>query len=200
MRTPQDFRRENVKELFDKILKDNKTKLVPKNISINESINSDFTSVSFSLDVISGENIRTYNFIDVEGKGFVDAVFTTCYQEFVESFPSIKNLNLVDLVVKPIFSMSKKESGTDARTDVMFRVEIKGHGLSEFSARSRSIVHASFQAMAEAFEFYINCDRTFHHLSLCLDDANSRHRGDTAQACVADLAKLTTVNTYERKR
>jgi len=200
VRTPQDFRRENVKELFDKILKDNKTKLVPKNISINESINSDFTSVSFSLDVISGENIRTYNFIDVEGKGFVDAVFTTCYQEFVESFPSIKNLNLVDLVVKPIFSMSKKESGTDARTDVMFRVEIKGHGLSEFSARSRSIVHASFQAMAEAFEFYINCDRTFHHLSLCLDDANSRHRGDTAQACVADLAKLTTVNTYERKR
>ena len=200
MRTPQDFRRENVKELFDKILKDNKTKLVPKNISINESINSDFTSVSFSLDMISGETKRTYNFIDVEGKGFVDAVFTTCYEEFVEPFPSIKNLNLVDLIVKPIFSMSRKPSGTDARTDVIFRVEIKNHGLSEFSARSRSIVHASFQVMMEAFQFYINCDRTFHRLGTCLEDANSRHRGDTAQACVADLAKLTTVNTYERKQ
>ena len=199
MRTPQDFRRENVKELFDKILKDNKTKLVPKNISINESIDSDFTSVSFSLDMISGENTRTYNFIDVEGKGFVDAVFTACYQEFIEPFPSIKNLNLVDLIVKPIFSMSRKESGTDARTDVIFRVEIKNHGLSEFSARSRSIVHASFQVMVEAFQFYINCDRTFHRLGDCLEDANSRHRGDTVQACVADLAKLTTVNTYERK-
>ena len=199
MRTPQDFRRENVKELFDKILKDNKTKLVPKNISINESIDSDFTSVSFSLDMISGEETRTYNFIDVEGKGFVDAVFTTCYEEFVEPFPSIKNLNLVDLIVKPIFSMSRKESGTDARTDVIFRVEIKNHGLSEFSARSRSIVHASFQVMMEAFQFYINCDRTFHRLGDCLEDANSRHRGDTVQACVADLAKLTTVNTYERK-
>ena len=199
MRTPQDFRRENVKELFDKILKDNKTKIVPKNISINESIDSDFTSVSFSLDMISGEETRTYNFIDVEGKGFVDAVFTTCYEEFVEPFPSIKNLNLVDLIVKPIFSMSRKESGTDARTDVIFRVEIKNHGLSEFSARSRSIVHASFQVMMEAFQFYINCDRTFHRLGDCLEDANSRHRGDTVQACVADLAKLTTVNTYERK-
>ena len=200
MRTPQDFRRENVKELFDKILKDNKKILVPKSISINESINSDFTLVDFSLDMISGEGTRTYNFVDVEGKGFVDAVFTTCYQEFVETYPSLKNLNLVDLIVKPIFSMSKKESGTDARTDVIFRVEIKDHGLSEFSARSRSIVHASFQAMTEAFQFYINCDRAFHHLRLCLDDANSRHRGDTAQACVTDLAKLTTVNTYERKR
>ena len=199
MRTPQDFRRENVKELFDKLLKDNKTKLVPKNISINESINSDFTSVSFSLDMISGENTRTYNFIDVEGKGFVDAVFTTCYQEFVEPFPSIKNLNLVDLIVKPIFSMSRKESGTDARTDVIFRVEIKNHGLSEFSARSRSIVHASFQVMMEAFQFYINCDKTFHQLRTWLDDANGRHRGDLAQGCVADLAKLTTVNAYERK-
>jgi len=200
VRTPQDFRRENVKELFDKILKENKTRLVPKNISINESIDSDFTSVCFSLDMISGEEIRTYNFIDVEGKGFVDAVFTTCYEEFVEPFPSIKNLNLVDLIVKPIFSMSKKESGTDARTDVILRVEIKDHGLSEFSARSSSIVHASFQVMMEAFQFYINCDRTFHRLGTCLEDANSRHRGDTAQACVADLAKLTTVNTYERKQ
>lgn len=199
MRTPQDFRRENVKELFDKILKDNKTKLVPKNISINENIDNDFTSVSFSLDMISGGETRTYNFIDVEGKGFVDAVFTTCYQEFVEHFPSIKNLSLIDLIVKPIFSMSKKESGTDARTDVIFRMEIKNHGLSEFSARSRSIVHASFVAMTQAFQFYINCDKTFHQLRLWLDDANSRHRGDSAQSCVADLAKLTTVNTYERK-
>ena len=199
MRTPQDFRRENVKELFDKILKDNKTKLVPKNISINESIKSDFTSVSFSLDMVSGEDTRTYNFIDVEGKGFVDAVFTTCYEEFVEPFPSIKNLNLVDLIVKPIFSMSKKESGTDARTDVIFRVEIKNHGLSEFSARSRSIVHASFVAMTEAFQFYINCDKTFHQLRTWLDDANSRRRADLAQSCIADLAELTTVNAYERK-
>jgi len=200
VRTPQDFRRENVKELFDKILKDNKTKLLPRSISINESIDSDFTSVSFSLDMVSEKETRTYNFIDIEGKGFVDAVFTTCYEEFVEPFPSIKNLNLVDLIVKPIFSMSMKESGTDARTDIIFRVEIKNHGLSEFSARSRSIVHASFQVMMEAFQFYINCDRTFHRLGACLEDANIRHRGDTAQACLSDLAKLTTVNTYERKR
>tara|TARA_B100000131_G_scaffold310364_1_gene341948 strand:- start:1662 stop:2264 length:603 start_codon:yes stop_codon:yes gene_type:complete len=200
VRTPQDFRRENVKELFDKILKDNKTKLLPRSISINESIDSDFTSVSFSLDMVSGKETRTYNFIDIEGKGFVDAVFTTCYEEFVEPFPSIKNLNLVDLIVKPIFSMSRKPSGTDARTDVIFRVEIKNHGLSEFSARSSSIVHASFQVMMEAFQFYINCDRTFHRLGTCFEDASSRHRGDTAQECLTDLAKLTTVNTYERKR
>ena len=198
MRTPQDFRRENVKELFDKILKNNKTIITPKSITINESLDSDFTSVNFSIDV-AGEGERTYNFPEVQGKGFVDAVFTTCYEEFVEPYPSLKNLSLVDLIVKPIFSMSVNDLGCDARTDIILRVETKDHGLSEFSARSRSIVHASFVAMTEAFQFYINCDRAFHQLTLWLDDANSRHRGDIAQGCVTDLATLTNVNTYERK-
>ena len=104
MRTPQDFRRENVKELFDKILKDNKTKLVPKSISINESIDNDFTSVSFSLDMISGGETRTYNFIDVEGKGFVDAVFTTCYQEFVDPFPYVSFVMFPNMLISSKFS------------------------------------------------------------------------------------------------
>ena len=53
MKTPQDFRRENVKELFDKILKDNKTKLhysmpidmlykwYPKEMKKDEEFNDD---------------------------------------------------------------------------------------------------------------------------------------------------------------
>ncbi len=198
MRTPQDFRRENVKELFDKILKNNKTIITPKSITINESLDSDFTSVSFSIDV-SGETKRTYNFPEVEGKGFVDAVFTTCYEEFVEPYPSLKNLSLVDLIVKPIFSMSMKDLGCDARTDIILRVETKDHGLSEFSARSRSIVHASFVAMAEAFQFYINCDRTFHALGSCLEGAKRRHRGDLTQSYLTDLSELTTVNSYVQR-
>ena len=198
MRTPQDFRREYVKELFDKILKNNKTIITPKSITINESHDSDFTSVNFSIDV-SGEAKRTYNFPEVEGKGFVDAVFTTCYEEFVEPYPSLKNLSLVDLIVKPIFSMSVKDLGCDARTDIILRVETKAHGLSEFSARSRSIVHASFLAMTEAFQFYINCDRTFHVLRSCFDGAKSRHRGDLTQSYLRDLSELTNVNSYVQR-
>ena len=92
-----------------------------------------------------------------------------------------------------------KDLGCDARTDIILRVETKDHGLSEFSARSRSIVHASFVAMAEAFQFYINCDRTFHALGSCLEGAKRRHRGDLTQSYLTDLSELTTVNSYVQR-
>jgi hypothetical protein len=196
VKTPQDFRREDIKQLFDKILKEDKTELIPKSISMSETWDSDVTIVSFSFDLVSGGNKKTYDFIDVQGKGFVDAVFTHCHEKLVEEYDSIKNLSLVDLQVKPIFSMSRKKTGTDAKTDVIFRLEIRNQGMSEFSCQSRSVVHASLQAMMDAFQFYVNCDRCFRKLKLFLANANERNRGDISQGILTDMAKLTAVNNY----
>lgn len=196
MKTPQDFRRENIKELFDKTLRDNKIKLEPLALTVSESRDSDFTEVEFSFELIEGEDKKTLCLKQVKGKGFVDAIFTKCQEILVEEYPSLARLSLVDLIVKPIFSMSKKETGTDATTDISFRLEIKNYGLSEFVVRSRSIVHASFQAMLEAFQFYMNCEKCFRKLKTFLEDAKSRHRGDVEQEIIADLAQLTTMNSY----
>ena len=59
------------------------------------------------------------------------------------------------------------------------------------------MVRSSFFAVLKAFEFYINCERTFVSLKNILEDAQSRNRGDIIQACLLDLSKLTEVNTYE---
>ena len=79
---------------------------------------------------------------------------------------------------------------------VIFRLEIKNRGMTEFSSRSRSIVYSTFATTLEAFQFYINCDKTFKILKLALDDAGKRHRGDVSQACLSDLSSLTLVNAY----
>ncbi len=196
MSTPQDFRRQDVKEIFKKRLKDKTVNLIPNSISISESHNHDNTLVDFSFDMTQGDSKKRFSFERVEGKGFVDALFNTCFSEFIEEYSSLKNLSLVDLIVKPIFSMSKNNLKTDARTDVIFRLEIKNRGMTEFSSRSRSIVYSSFAATLEAFQFYINCDKTFKILKIVLDDAKQRHRGDVSQACISDLSSLTQVNTY----
>ena len=196
MKTPEDYRRKNIRNLFDKILKQEKIIITPKSIIINETFESKMTSVCFSFEKSCEDKKTNYDHIDVKGSGFVDAVFTHAHEKLVEDYPSLKNLSLVELQVKPIFSMSKKKSGSDARTDVLFRLETKEHGISEFSCRSRSVVRASFQAIMEAFEFYINCDKTFRKLQLFLEDANRRNRGDVAQQILADMSKLTTVNNY----
>jgi hypothetical protein len=92
--------------------------------------------------------------------------------------------------------MSRKKTGTDAKTDVIFRLEIRNQGMSEFSCQSRSVVHASLQAMMDAFQFYVNCDRCFRKLKLFLANANERNRGDISQGILTDMAKLTAVNNY----
>ena len=83
---------------------------------------------------------------------------------------------------------------------VILRVEVQNHGISEFQHESRSMIYSSFVSALEAFQFYINCERTFDKIKLAVEDASERNRGDIIQACLADLSKLTEVNTYEQKK
>ena len=196
MKTPQDFRREDIKQIFDKILQEDKIRLEPLSLTVTENRDSNFTNVSFSFDLFDGESKTNYSFSNIEGKGFVDAIFTKCHDVLVKQHASLKNLALVDVIVKPIFSMSHKQTGTDAKTDIFFRLEIKNYGISEFVVRSRSIVHASFEAILSAFQFYMNCEKSFCKLKSFLADAKKRHRGDVEQQIVTQLAQLTTMNSY----
>ena len=90
--------------------------------------------------------------------------------------------------------------GTDAETEVVIVVDVKDHGVAEFGCTSRSILHSSFMATLGVFEFYVNCEKTFHKIRLFLDDATTRNRGDIIQSCMTDLSKLTEVNTYDKKK
>lgn len=196
MKTPDDFRREDVREMFVSRLGDDIIKLNPVAISIQESLESQ-TSVDFSFDFSESNNVVRHSFDGVVAHGFVDAVFTTCHHLFLKDYVSLQNLKLVDLIVKPIFSMSHSQSGSDAKTDVIFRLEVKKHGVSDFTSRSRSIVFSSFSAMLDAFQFYMNCEKAFRKLQFVLKDAEDRRRGDVAQSCVSDLCLLASVNMYD---
>ena len=62
------------------------------------------------------------------------------------------------------------------------------------------MIHSSFSLALEAFEFYINCERTFNKIQLVISDAESRNRADIVSENVYRLSKLTEVNSYEKKR
>ena len=81
---------------------------------------------------------------------------------------------------------------------MIFRVEIRNHGIVEFESTSNSIMHSSFSATLEAFQFYINCERTFQKMKLIMDDAKARNRSDIFQRCLFDLSALTEMNSYEK--
>lgn len=196
MKTPEDFRRDDVREVFKRRLGEQIIQLRPLSIKIEENLLSDKTMVDLSFERLTGTKKKKFSFKKAPGSGFVDAVFVSCRSAFAEEFTSLNNLILVDLQVKPIFSMSITDAKTDAKTDVVFRLETKQHGISEFRSRSRSIVYSSFAAILGAFQFYMNCDKTFSKLQYILEDARRRNRGDVSQGCISDLSVLTRVNTY----
>ena len=198
MKTPQEHKRSNVKEILNKTLKTTLTKLTPISILVNESIGDDFTKVDFSFEEACGEITKTVSLTDISGLGFVDCLFKGCLQEYSEKYNSLSNIMLSDLKINPIFSMAKTSARTDAKTDVSICVEIKDHGIAEFRSRSRSIIYSSLVATLEAFQFYINCQRSFEKLKWIVKDAKQRNRQDTVQSCLKDMAAITEMNTYAK--
>ena len=140
MRTTEDLRRQDVKELFNKVLKEERVEISPISILIKEQLEQKYTIVDFAFEITQSLTPTVYSFDDARGKGFVDALFTATHAHFIEDYDSLSNLSLLELIVKPIFSMSEKDSKSDAKTDVIVRVQNKDHGVSEFSYRSSSII------------------------------------------------------------
>ena len=172
--------------------------LSPLDITVNESWNNDFTSVNLAISECIGGTKRCREVKSEQAQGFVDGMFKACFDQYAETTPSLHNIRLTDYRVKPNFNKARSIIGSDAKTEVTIIVDIDKLGKSEFSCTSRSVLHSSFSAILQAFEFYINCEKTFDKLQFALKDAQNRNRGDIAQICTNDLCTLTGVNTYEK--
>ena len=198
IRTPEEFRRNDVKKLFDKILKTKKIELEPLDIVVKESLDSDFTMVDLAIKEVCDGLESTVKISECEAKGFVDGIFKACYKQYKDQHDSLKNIKLIDYQIAPRFSKSKNTMGSEAETAVTLMVKVKDHGIAEFNCVSRSILYSSFVATLDSYQFYMNCDRTFEKMKIIIEDAQARNRGDIAQQCMSDLALLTGVNTYEK--
>ena len=84
LKTPQEFKRENVKKLFQKVLRDTKTKLAPLSISISESFENDFTSVDLQFSEKSSEDEEVVSLPGLKAKGFVDGLFLGLHKRYSE--------------------------------------------------------------------------------------------------------------------
>ena len=195
-KTLQEVKRETLKELFEKTLQSQAVRLAPLEITAGESFNSDFTKVNLAFSETIGGVTKCIEPDPAQSKGFVDGMFKACYGTFSDKYSSLSSLELYDYKVRPDFSKRLGDFGSDAGVEVSIMVQVKGHGIAEFNNYSRSLIHSSFCAILEIFEFYINCQKTFDKLQMGLQNARTRSRADIEQQCVSNLCTLTTVNNY----
>ena len=189
MKTPEETKRNSLRDLFQSVLRDDIVLLTPVSISTKEIFDSAESEISFSFNQrISGKN-KKVNLKSVKGKGFVDCLFKGCKEKYSDSYSSLLSVDLVDLKVRPIFSL--KKAGSGAETDIVLSVKVEDRGVSEFKSRSDSIIRSAFETTLNAFQFYMNCEAAFERIKLAYDDARKRNRGDIQQRCLTDLSKIT---------
>ena len=197
MSTPQEIKRKIVRDVFERVLGARRIELAPVSILAKESCDSDYTSVNLEYDESTSGHVTRNKFEEVQSKGFIDGIYKTLLGAYSERYTSLKNLQLSGLVVNPNFKKKVESLGSDAITSIVFQLMVKGHGPAEFESTSRSLLYSSFAASLKAFQFYINCQKTFEHIGTVITDAKSRNRGDILQKCMSDLHYLTTVNSYD---
>ena len=134
------FRRDSIQPLFSEFLKDEELKLTPIELACSEDLAAASTSIKFSVFEKTGPRERKIDFKSDACCGFIDGVFGSCYDFYSEDYPSLKNLILVDLLVKPIFSMVRHSYQTDASTDVILSFEVSRRGQTECRGAPLSII------------------------------------------------------------
>lgn len=193
----QQVRRDKVREVFDSVLGGEKVRLYPLSIAVSEAYDQGSTTTDFSFKERRQET-EIVSIKQSKGKGFIDSIFNGLHRHYSSSYPSLEKITLTNLSVSPIRPRQKKELGSDAKAMVTFAVEVSKYGTAEFDFESRSLIYSGLSAALAAFQFYINCEKTFNKLIDTVEDAKKRNRGDILQRCLYDLSRITEVNTYDR--
>ena len=119
-RTPQDFKRVEVKQIITKVLGDTQTRLLPISITVGESLDDDFTTTDFSFE-ITGKDPKIVTLEGQKGKGLWMGC-SQAYNNISQEYSSLEKIRLADYSVNPIMTNSKNSMGTDAQASVSLSV------------------------------------------------------------------------------
>lgn len=194
--TPEEIKRRHLQELFDEVLKEKKIFLIPKFVRCFESTDPPKTITSFGFEERCGSITKSCEFEEVSGKGFVDCIFRTCVNFYSEEYESLKNIELVDLLITPVFSFRVATHASKA--NVLLKIKVDSRGEFEFKNKSNFIISSSYANILASLEFFINCEKAFRLLRDLTLDAKERNRGDLVSAYSYKLSSLTEMNTYEK--
>ena len=97
MKTPEESKRNDLRDLFQSILRDNVILLSPVSVSAKEVFDNKESEVSFAFNErISGKS-KKVSLRSVKGKGLVDCLFRGCKNKYSESV-SLKNSKSIELL------------------------------------------------------------------------------------------------------
>ncbi len=167
------------------------------NFSLREDFKNDCSHVSFVLN--SREN-KTNEKLKIKhtGSGVIDALFTGVIDQFLDTYISLRDVELYDFLVAVNIKESKSSYNTDAPVEV--KIVLQGTSRTKnklyFKAQSNSLVKSGINAVCSAIEYLINAELAVVQLSKDIKHAEERQRIDLRSAYLLQLFELVKFVSY----
>lgn len=189
MRTLGEIHRDEVRSICEEFLGERIISLTPREIMCVDKGKSNKTVVKFSFTDSTERKILKFSTC---GHGFVNCIYSSCMDKYIEKYPSLQNLVLVSAESTPLLSTCKsKKIITKIGVNLKDKKEIV-----EFRYSSGSLLYSCLAVVLKAFQFYINCEKTFRRLKSLVSEARSRQRADLVSLYSYKMSSLTRVNNY----
>ncbi len=184
-------KKRETKELAAQILGENYINLSLVSYKIEESENN-HSEISAQISRSDSKEL-----IELKGKGVgaFDAFFISLREYFANEFPSVKAIIFTELKAKSIPG-SDLHHPTDALAEVSLTIQNSYRDEIEFTNRSRSLIRSSLEGLLQAFEYFINSEKTYIQLYKAIEHYKKEGRTDLIDKYTAMLSIVVRNTSY----
>lgn len=138
--------------------------------------------------------------LNASGTGTVDAIFEAFKNYYVEQYPSLKRIRLINFKVSLVGRCDEVRGsvpGTNAVCEAMMVLKNSYGSTLSYSKTSASLVTAVAGVVSLGVEHLINSERAYNALQRALEDARVRDRHDLINRFTHELSDLVKVTGYD---
>ncbi len=179
------------REIMEQVLGDDylSFSLISYNIQEDSDSNS---SIAVKISRSDQEEPIT---LEGRGVGAFDAFFVSLRQKFSEEFPSVKAIIFTELEAKSLPG-SDLHHPTDALAEVSITIQNSYSDEITFTNRSRSLIRASLEGLLQAFEYFVNSERTYIRIYRAIEHYKKEGRTDLIDKYTSMLGVVVRNTSY----
>tara|TARA_R100000008_G_scaffold44286_1_gene25751 strand:+ start:768 stop:1358 length:591 start_codon:yes stop_codon:yes gene_type:complete len=178
-----------ISEIVQKVLNKKYVPLQIKNFGLKEDLENDKSLVTCEL-VHGKEKIL----VEGQGSGVVDALFCTIIDELNTQYSSLRNIQLIDFIMK--VKPERNGIGSNGFVKIDLAVRNRRGNKTHFLHESRSIIGAVVQVVQKCIEYFINSELAIIQLKKSLQNAKERNRMDLVTKYTHMMSELVKNMPY----
>ena len=186
-------KRAELKELMESILQEDYITFSLSSCQIEERVEEKRSGILAKLFFSDRSDAIV---IEGEGVGALDAFFLAMRNRLSEECPSVKAIIFSAIEAKSVPN-SDQEHPTDAEGEVTLYVRNSYGDEIEFFCRSRSLLHASLEAIMKAFEYFVNSEKAYIRAYQALEHHRHQYRPELEDRYTSYLSLLVRNTSYE---